>query len=82
MTEPMIPLGRFRRRRRDVQSTVLQLFTERRAYLASRPPYDSKRRPTLGQAVIQISHQQAQAKGFQIASAREEADYRLPATDY
>ena len=56
------------RARREIEEQILQLAAQRRVYLLARQPQSESARPTLGQAVVQVIREQAQAKGFQLAA--------------
>jgi agmatine/peptidylarginine deiminase len=56
------------RARREIEEQILQLAAQRRVYLLVHQPQSESARPTLGQAVVQVIREQAQAKGFQLAA--------------
>jgi len=56
------------RARREIEEQILQLAAQRRVYLLVHQPQSENARPTLGQAVVQVIREQAQAKGFRLAA--------------
>ncbi len=56
------------RARREIEEQILQFAAQRRVYLLAHQPQSESARPTLGQAVVQVIREQAQAKGFHLAT--------------